>query len=122
MPQPRTTRPIPRMADEVGVGRWGQMLRENLRENRPKMFLGLRRAGTLHQYLVDQERMAAAEIHQYVLQGATVAEAEEVVLPQYILLPSEKDQPELGGPVNPEAPQSLPRTDILGILPTQARA
>ena len=63
-------------------------------QKRPKMYREMQEAGTLNQHAQDASKRAAAQVAELMLAGAQKHEAEEIVLPELILLPPEKDEDE----------------------------
>ena len=72
------------------------MCRENLKNYRPKMYLALKRAGKLETYCQEAADHAVIAVQNLLDRGYQGIEAEEIVLPKYILLPSEEEMPNLG--------------------------
>lgn len=57
---------------------------------RPKMYRELQKAGTLNEEAQRASKEAAAQVASLMAAGFQLHEAEEVVLPELILLPPEK--------------------------------
>lgn len=79
---------------------------------RPTMYQQMLRDGSLREHLLEADQTANREMSQIedqlVKQGSShesaCARAREIVLPKYILLPSEEDEPILGGESNDQNP------------------
>ncbi len=84
------------MAEKTRLTRWGQMAKEHWRKFRPKMYRDLEQSGKLEEMLFKHQEMAKREAGELARQGLNQIEIEEIVLPQYILLPSEAEMPNLG--------------------------
>ena len=78
--------------DLDGLNRYGLMAEEAWREHRPLMYSRLKEKGLLNRSLRAAQDGAATEVSQMVHNGAFLPDAEEKVLPEWILLPSESDQ------------------------------
>jgi ABC-type xylose transport system substrate-binding protein len=57
---------------------------------RPKMYREMKKAGTLNQHAQDASKEAARQVAELMAAGYQKHEAEEVVLPELILLKPEK--------------------------------
>ena len=79
------------------LGSIGQMARRHWKEHRPKMYKQLQEEGKLHEVLLELEDRVAKQLEELAMKGLNPDQAWEVVRDQ-VLLPSEEDQPELGGP------------------------
>lgn len=88
---------------------------DHWKRHRPTMYQQMLLDGSLREHLLDADQTANQEMSQIedqlVAQGSSqesaCARAREIVLPKYILLPSEEDDPILGGessPVNDQNP------------------
>ena len=88
--------------ERKGLGPWGLEAESHWRENLPKLYQGLKKAGKLHQALLNaQNRTAAAyrkEKERLEAQGRDPAEAGQIALElvreQWVYLPAEEDQPD----------------------------
>lgn len=87
-------------------GHYGNEARSHLLQMRPKLFQSLKKSGKLDEYLKDVQNQTSEEILDLLDQGFQVHEAEEVVLPKYVLLPAESDQPDLMES-NPQTPETI---------------
>ncbi len=79
------------------LGSIGREARRHWKQHRPKMYKELQEAGTLKTTLLELENRVAKQMEDLSLQGLKPNQAWEMVRDQ-VLLPSEEDQPELGGP------------------------
>ena len=79
------------------LGSIGQMARRHWKQHRPKMYKQLQEEGRLNEVLLELENRVAKQLEDLSLQGLNYDQAWEMVRDQ-VLLPSEEDQPELGGP------------------------
>ena len=68
-----------------------QMALKHWKEWRPKMVKEMQADGTLNQRVQDASKEAAKQVAQLMAAGAQQHEAEEMVLPDLILLKPEKD-------------------------------
>ncbi|MBT5319852.1 MAG: hypothetical protein HOL45_08095 [Chloroflexi bacterium] len=74
---------------------WGHRFIEHIREFRPRLYSDLVEPGDLHRIAHGQQEQARRLAVTMVREGASVEAAQEVALHQFILLPSEDEQPEL---------------------------
>ena len=79
------------------LGSIGQEARRHWKQHRPKMYKELQEVGTLKTTLLELENRVAKQLEDLAHQGLNYDQAWEMVRDQ-VLLPSEEDQPELGGP------------------------
>ena len=79
------------------LGSIGREAKRHWKQFRPKMYKELQEAGTLMTTLLELENRVAKQLEELSLQGLNYDQAWEMVRDQ-VLLPSEEDQPELGGP------------------------
>ena len=79
------------------LGSIGQQAKRHWKQHRPKMYKELQEAGALKTTLLELENRVAKQLEDLSLQGLNYDQAWEMVRDQ-VLLPSEEDQPELGGP------------------------
>ena len=79
------------------LGSIGRQARRHWKEHRPKMYKELQEAGTLKTVLLELEDRVAQQLEDLWKEGLNPDQAWEMVRDQ-VLLPSEEDQPELGGP------------------------
>jgi len=78
------------------------MAREHWAQYRPKMCAELKKAGKLEEEL-KRAATKASDLVNDLVDTMNLNEAEEIVLPRYILLPAEEDVPLLGeGERDPE--------------------
>jgi hypothetical protein len=75
---------------------WASLYKANLKENRPQMYRELVESGEMEKVAKEQDRKAGELYGTMIEKGSRVDEAREVALKEYILLPSEEDQPRLG--------------------------
>jgi hypothetical protein len=87
-------------------GPYGNEAREHLKRLRPKMFQDLQKSWKLDAYLKDVQNQTSKEILDLQEQGFQTHEAEELVLPRYVYLPAESDQPDLMES-NPQTPETI---------------
>ena len=72
-----------------------KMALEHWREWRPRAYKEMQEAGTLNKRAQDASKAAAKQVADLMAAGAQQHEAEEIVLPQYILLlPEEREDEE----------------------------
>ena len=67
------------------------MARNHWREWLPKMYQEMQENGTLQEYLQKASADAAAQVASLMAAGAQQHEAEEIVLPETIMLPPEPE-------------------------------
>lgn len=79
---------------------YGRMAEKHWKEHRPKMYRELQKKGKLNQALKLANDQTSDQMCNLIQKGLQEHEAWEIVGPQYILLPSEDDMPDLGE--NPE--------------------
>ncbi len=77
------------------LGHFGQMAKGHWKERLPKMYQSLQASGKLEQVLLEAQERASNERADLILKGFQVHEAEEIVLPKYILLTSEEELEEM---------------------------
>ena len=97
--------------DTQQLTRYGMMAQKHWLEERPKMCALLERKGLLKKALYQAQEGAKTATCNLLDQGRTRDEAEEIVLHQYLLLPSEKEMPHLG-----EMPQSYKPTQSQTVI------
>jgi hypothetical protein len=99
---PRLGRPLPE-SEEPDPDDWKERGRRHLSRRRPRLVAALQKAGQWEEWLekqVDRAERAAQELQEKW--GWDPVDADTWALKEYLLLPSEKAQPEFGGPVNRE--------------------
>ena len=79
------------------LGSIGREAKRHWKQHRPKMYKQLQEEGRLNEVLLELENRVAKQMEDLSLQGLNYNQAWEMVRDQ-VLLPSEEDQPELGGP------------------------
>ena len=85
---------------------WKEKARSHWKEFRPQMYQDLLKSGQLEQALRKASDNANEEISELVSNGGLkLHEAHEIVLPRYIYLKPESEQPKLG--------ENPPETDTL---------
>lgn len=94
------------------LSRFGKLAMSALKDQRPKMYAALEKAGTLRQYALERQAKAVDAMIEYEAgRQLTYAEAEERVTRDYLVPPaSEEEQAVLGAsPENPDPnPRALP--------------
>src|SRR5215831_13473212 len=80
------------------LGPFGELAIRHWKAQRPKMYRDMKAKGTL-EYRAHRAEMNALDfLADQVANGVNYPDAKEMALAEYILLPSEDDVPELGGP------------------------
>lgn len=74
----------------------GQLAKEHLKENRPKMFQALKENGGLEAYLQSLQQAASQELDDLLMKGLQHHEAMEIVTSRYVYVPSEDEEAVLG--------------------------
>ncbi len=82
------------------LSRFGQILLDNLKSERPKMYAELVQTRKLRGFLLSRQNQAKRAMDAMYESGKTWDEAFEVVNEKFLSLPSEQEQPVLGGPTN----------------------
>lgn len=85
--------------------------KQHWQQYRPKMYQALQQSGQLHQALLDAQEWTLQTLAQQEQQGVPSLHARELVLPMWVLLPSEEDVPVLGelplDPLHPPDPATI---------------
>jgi hypothetical protein len=84
------------------LNRYGLMAKQAWKEQRPRMYTRLLKSGRLEAQLLRAQDQAHIAANNLMDQGYRLPEAEEIFLPEFILLPSEKEMPNLGENRDPE--------------------
>ena len=85
-------KPLNPQSETAGLTRFGLLAYDQMKEERPKMFKALQESGKLNQRLQTMQEKAKQAMCDLILkQGYTYLEAQEIVLQEYILLPSEEE-------------------------------
>lgn len=80
-----------------------RLAKRHWQQYRPKMYQQLQQSGQLHQALLSAQEWTAQTLARLEQQGVPSLQAKEVVMQEWVLLPSEEDVPALG-----ERPLDLP--------------
>lgn len=75
---------------------WGLLYKKHLKENRPKMYAALEKSGELDRAAYEAQEEAKEAVHQSMKRKVPFEAARELALADYILLPAEEDQENLG--------------------------
>jgi hypothetical protein len=73
-------------------GYYGNMGKSHWKRLRPKMYAELKKNGQLESALRSTQKSTSREVASLLANGFRVNEAEELVLPKYVLLGAEEDE------------------------------
>jgi hypothetical protein len=83
-------------SEATGLTRFGAMADQHWRQHRPRMYLHLKAKGLLMEALLNAQERAKTMIGQMVgEQGCDLESAREAALREFVLLPSEDEEPVL---------------------------
>ena len=77
---------------------WAHQAADHWKRFRPKLYQQLQSSGRLEEAANRAAELTKDELSLLIERGASHQEAWEQVREKYLFLPSEEDQPELGGP------------------------
>ena len=84
------------MYENENLGAFGNRANRHWKKYRPKMYAALEKSGQLKQALMEAQERTSKERSDLFEKGFQVFEANEIVLPKYVLLPPEDEVPALG--------------------------
>jgi hypothetical protein len=80
---------------KVKLNEYGLKAKSHWERHRPRMVKDLKDEDRYEEALLEAQKRTTDEIKELLMHGFQLYEAEEVVLPKYVLLPDESDQPNL---------------------------